>query len=144
MIETGLIILFLYLTLISSLYVGFNRVPTFYLKDKPPITQFSIVIPFRNEAKTLPGLLNSLNRLNYPKEKFEVLLVNDDSADESIEVITSYFKHSKSRLKYRIVQNKRLTSSPKKDAVTTGVMQAIHPYIITTDADVISPRILAG
>lgn len=140
MIGISLLILLMYLALIVSLYIGFNQVNGFYLKDKPPMTQFSIIIPFRNEVPNIPALLKSLFQLNYPRDKFEVILINDGSTDSSVNTITSFFKRYKGKVKYRIIDNQRLTNSPKKDAINTGVTHANYPYIITTDADVILPN----
>ena len=36
----------------------------------------SIVIPTRNEEENLPRLLSSINKLDYPKNKFEVIIVD--------------------------------------------------------------------
>jgi hypothetical protein len=35
-------------------------------------TRFTIIVPFRNEAANLPLLLDSISKLHYPKERFEV------------------------------------------------------------------------
>ncbi len=40
---------------------------------------FSIIIAAKNEEENLPALINSLNGLNYPKEKFEIVMVDDNS-----------------------------------------------------------------
>ncbi len=44
----------------------------------------SIIIPARNEAHNLPGLLNSLKVQNYPGG-FEILVVDDHSSDHTVE-----------------------------------------------------------
>jgi cellulose synthase/poly-beta-1,6-N-acetylglucosamine synthase-like glycosyltransferase len=41
-------------------------------------TRFTIIVPFRNEAANLL-LLDSISKLHYPKERFEVILVDDES-----------------------------------------------------------------
>lgn len=92
-----------------------------------PKTTFSIVIPFRNEAENLPQLLHSISILNYPKDLFEVILVDDESEEEFL--ITSY------KFSIKVIQNNRNSNSPKKDAINTAIAFAKNEWIITTDAD---------
>lgn len=55
--------------------------------DEPTeLPQISIVVPARNEAANLPRLLRSLAKLDYPVDKVELVLVNDDSTDNTRDV----------------------------------------------------------
>jgi cellulose synthase/poly-beta-1,6-N-acetylglucosamine synthase-like glycosyltransferase len=47
---------------------------------KPIRTRFTIIVPFRNEAANLPLLLDSISKY-IPKERFEVILVDDDDQE---------------------------------------------------------------
>ena len=97
------------------------------IKDKQFI---SIVIPFRNEAKCLPELEKSLKNLNYPRDKFEVILVNDHSDDESAEILkTGSF--------IQVVESK---GQGKKAAQLEGVKSAKYDLIACTDADCVLPE----
>ena len=74
MIEVVLyLIAAIYVVFIAQLIYGFNKVKTFEITEVNPKTTFSIIVPFRNEAKNLPKLLKSISKLNYPKELFEIL-----------------------------------------------------------------------
>ncbi len=126
------VIMLLYVTCIASLVIGFARLRSFQQKNMIPKTAFSIVVPFRNEKENLPNLLQSLLQLNYPKELFEVILVNDDSDDG--------FVVSKMNLDIKILESKRLSHSPKKDAIQIAITQAKNDWVITTDADCIVPE----
>ena len=132
----------LYLMIIGSLVYGLDKVDDFNLSDISPRTKFSIVIPFRNEAQNLPNLLESLSKLNYPHSHFEVILVNDDSNDESVDIINQYLvKIESSFLKnIKIIDNVIQTNSPKKDAITLAIKNTSFDWIVTTDADCIAPR----
>lgn len=123
-----------YTILIVSFIIGFDKVKLFEINDCKPKNTFTIIIPFRNEAENLPNLLESLSALNYPKELFEIILVNDDSTDNSIKAI----KQFKSQV--TIIDNIRKSNSPKKDAIETGIQQSKFDWIITTDADCIIPK----
>ena len=98
--------------------------------------KFSIIIPFKNEAKNLPALLQSLKQIDYPKTNFEIIFIDDESTDNGKEIIEKYFKI----LPIKLIENIRKSNSPKKDALETGIKQAEYNFIITTDADCIFPN----
>jgi cellulose synthase/poly-beta-1,6-N-acetylglucosamine synthase-like glycosyltransferase len=98
-----------------------------------PQTAFSIIIPFRNEAKNLPELLNSISEINYPTSLFEILLINDESSDDSLTILQGSIQET--ILDIKILDNVRLSNSPKKDAIVTGIKESKCAWILTTDAD---------
>ncbi|MFD2726079.1 glycosyltransferase family 2 protein [Hyunsoonleella rubra] len=109
------------------------------MKDVTAKTKFTLVIPFRNEAENLPELLHSINLLNYPKDLFEVILVDDTSEDNSKEIIETFLEEN-AILNIQIIDNERRTKSPKKDAIDTAINKAKHEWIMTTDADCVLPK----
>ncbi|AUS05454.1 glycosyltransferase family 2 protein [Pseudotamlana carrageenivorans] len=131
-------ILILYVILIGSLAYGCSQIKIFNGTIKKPATKFSVVIPFRNEAKNLPQLLASIFNLNYPKTLFEVILVDDASEDDSVKLIHNLTKDQ--RIDLKIIPNERNSNSPKKDAITSAISKSNHDWIITTDADCILPE----
>jgi cellulose synthase/poly-beta-1,6-N-acetylglucosamine synthase-like glycosyltransferase len=119
------------------LIYGFTEITSFEHIDLPPMkiisrTKFTIIVPFRNEASDLPLLLNSFSKLNYPMELFEVLLIDDESE--------KVFNPQYYGFSLRIVKNNRLSTSPKKDAITTAIQIVKSDWVITTDADCIVPK----
>jgi cellulose synthase/poly-beta-1,6-N-acetylglucosamine synthase-like glycosyltransferase len=82
----------------------------------------------------LPKLLQSLKALNYPKNLFEILLINDCSEDTSEEIILQ-FKEENPNLKIQLLQNKPNSISPKKDALTLAISKSKNDYLAVTDAD---------
>ena len=125
-------IIIIYSICILWISYGFNKVKIFEKEDSKPNTRFSILVPFRNEAENLPGLLYSFSQLNYPRAFFEVVFVNDDSDDNSVSVIEDFPALS---FALQIINNERKSNSPKKDAISTAIDFAKHDWIITTDAD---------
>jgi len=140
MIIVSTIIIALYSFLIIAFIVGFDRIQNSNLISTIPKTKFSIVIPFRDEAENLKTLLESLSLLNYPVELFEVLLIDDDSKDESVKIIKRFLQGIEVRNDIRIIKNERISKSPKKDAVEIAIKNAHFDWIITTDADCIIPQ----
>lgn len=143
MIFTAFFITTLYLLLIGSFIIGFDKVKEFRHKATTPKHSFSIVVPFRDEAENLPELLKSLEQLNYPKSNYEIIFVDDDSRDDSVATIERFLTAVRNdkisldcaRLDTKIIKNIRKTTSPKKDAINTAIQQATSDWIITTDAD---------
>jgi len=125
-------ILAIYMVSISLLINGFFKVQQYHRTDLEPKTSFTIVVPFRNEEENLPKLLESFSNLNYPTDLFDVILVDDNSKDK-FQVLNSKFQVS-------IVDNIRVSNSPKKDAITTAMQHVKTDWVITTDADCIVPE----
>ncbi len=129
-----LLILLIYVVFIAQLIYGFNKVKTFEKTELKPKTAFSIIVPFRNEAKNLPKLLNSISNLNYPKELFEIILIDDFSTDTS-EKICIQWRMANGLIESTLLENLRLSNSPKKDAISRAVPILKHEWMVTTDAD---------
>jgi cellulose synthase/poly-beta-1,6-N-acetylglucosamine synthase-like glycosyltransferase len=138
MIYILILIMSLYLVLIGSFIYGFDKVKTLHRSARTPKTKFSVIIPFRNEESNLSNLLQSISQLNYPIDLFEILLIDDESEDNSLEVINKA-KLKNRRLDLLIIKNNRITNAPKKDAIVSGISQSKYDWIITTDADCIVP-----
>ena len=136
MIVIPIVISILYFLIIISFIIGFDKVETINNRLTVPKNSFSIVVPFRNEAKNLTDLLNSISALNYPVNMFEVLLINDASKDDSCTIIEN-FKQQFPSIAILLLNNKRLSGSPKKDAINTAISTAKFEWIVTTDADCI-------
>ncbi|SDG90602.1 glycosyltransferase family 2 protein [Winogradskyella thalassocola] len=136
-------IIITYLFIIGWLSYGFDKVDDFRVQDLSPKTKFSVIVPFRNEAKNLPKLLDSISKLNYPKSMFEVILVDDDSEDGSASIIDRLIKDKSvdfAQLDMLVITNKRASNSPKKDAITSAIKVSKYDWIVTTDADCILPK----
>ena len=132
-----------YLLLIGSFIFGFDKIKTFNFGDSESKTTFSVIIPFKNEAENLSDLLQSISELNYPNSLFEVILVNDESDDESIKIIEAFLETRPldcAQEDIRVINNERKTNSPKKDTINTAISEAKFDWIVTTDADCVVPK----
>ena len=133
------IILFLiYVICILLLRKGIKDLPLFEEKPALPSIGFSIIVPFRNEEKQLPQLLKSFQEQQYPTSHYELLLVDDQSTDHSATIVQQFIQ-AHPPIKIRLISNNRQTNSPKKDALQIAIHQAHHNWIVTTDADCITP-----
>lgn len=128
----------MYCLLIGCFVIGFNRIKPFNEPFLRNLTRFTIIVPFRNEEENLPDLIKSLENLNYSKNHFEVIFVDDDSNDNSVELSSRLL--SCSQLDFQIIKNNRVSNSPKKNAITTAINKAKYHWIVTTDADCEVPK----
>ena len=125
-------IVFLYSLMMLALIAGFYRIPSETYKTEIPVNSFSVIVPFRNEEENLEMLIESLNRIEYPLNKFEVIFVNDNSEDQSLEIANKVLKFT--NFKYAVISQDENIQG-KKAALTLGIENASYPWIITTDAD---------
>ncbi|NPA37368.1 MAG: glycosyltransferase [Chlorobi bacterium] len=131
-VTSSLIILLYAFTLLKySRY--WKKVPVFFIPHSEVSIFISVIVPFRNEKNNLENLINSLNTQTLNKKNFEVIFVNDNSVDDSINVI----KHLSGKFNCRIVNN---DSSGKKAALRTGWKNAKAEIIVTADADCVYPE----
>jgi len=126
-----------YVLLILFLKTGVSKLKSFALESLPSITQFSIIVPFRDEAGNLENLLQSFCRLEYPKEQFEIILINDFSSDSFLPVIEKYKKDLPN---LHCIDAITSDMSPKKAALSLGISKSTFDWIVTTDADCEVPK----
>ena len=100
--------------------------------------QISIVIAARNEEKRILPTLQSLEKIDYPKENFEIIIVDDDSADNTVNLITSFAKKYENWKLIRLKREKTVIRG-KKRALNEAINQSKYNIIFTTDADCIVP-----
>lgn len=132
------VVFLIYLLVLRFLDSGKSDLPDFIFKEKSEKqrkskTAFSILIPFRNEAENLPGLLESFKKINYPAGLFELIFIDDSSEDHSSEIIKNAM--AENRLKISLLRNSPISKSPKKEAITAGIASSEFDWIFTTDAD---------
>jgi cellulose synthase/poly-beta-1,6-N-acetylglucosamine synthase-like glycosyltransferase len=130
------VVLIIYVVFIVQLIFGFDKVKTFVRTNEKPTTTFSIIVPFRNEEKNLPKLLQSISNLNYPKELFELIMVDDFSKDASERVYIKW-RMENGNIETTLLENLRLSNSPKKDALSRAIPITKYDWVVTTDADCI-------
>lgn len=94
--------------------------------DKPYI---SIVLPVYNSEKTLSLCLNSLTNLDYPKENFEIIVVDNNSTDRTKDIIRNY------RVRY-LLETKKGASA----ALNKGIKNSLGEIIAFTHSDCIVER----
>ncbi|MCL2064134.1 MAG: glycosyltransferase [Candidatus Cloacimonetes bacterium] len=101
---------------------------------------FSIVIAFKNEVQNLENLFISLKSINYYTAGFEIIFVDDNSSDNSLEIINTLISSNDfddaKKLNISVLQSQ----GGKKAALQKGILAAKNDWIALTDADCIVPE----
>lgn len=108
----------------------------FYKKhsNKKSQKSISVVIAARNEAHNLENLLCSIFNQRY--SDFEVIIVNDRSEDNSLQILENFKKNNPTKNFHFIsITEKPQNWNGKKYALHTGIQAAKNEIILLTDAD---------
>ena len=101
-----------------------------YTATRVSADKASIIIAARNEEMNIGKCLDSLLAQDFPRSQMEIIVVDDQSVDETAALVRSYADRG---IKLISVSNEEAFG--KKAAITRGIAAASYPIIITTDAD---------
>ncbi len=102
-------------------------------------TSISVIIPARNEEGNIHICLESVTSQTYPKNLFEVIVVDDFSTDRTAEIINSFAGKNVILLSLKDFTKEGELNSYKKKAIEIAITKAKGELIVTTDADCIVP-----
>ncbi len=91
----------------------------------------SIVVPAYNEKKNIIATLESLTNLSYPKNKLEIIVVNDGSTDNTSNIVADFI----CRNKYKNVKIINKKNEGKGAALNDGLAIAKGDFFVCLDAD---------
>jgi cellulose synthase/poly-beta-1,6-N-acetylglucosamine synthase-like glycosyltransferase len=110
---------------------AWDHTESFIIDPAHARTFISVIIPARNEEKNIKSLLTSLQQQSYPKELFEIIVVDDFSTDATASIVNSF-----GLINLHLVSPQGTSEdSSKKKAIEAGISQARGELIVTTDAD---------
>lgn len=89
---------------------------------------FSIIIPTYNRPERLKVCLESLTQLDFSKEQFEVIIVDDGSAEPLDNIVISF----KDQLTFKLI---RQNNAGPASARNKGASQAKGEFLVFTDDD---------
>lgn len=123
--------------LLSAINFGYLIVQWKFINTKETASSnkadaVSVVICAKNEDITLPSLLVSLTNQNY--NNFEIVLVNDASRDDTLDIMESFAKGNSNATVVNVLENDRFWRG-KKFALTMGIKKAKNNTLLFTDAD---------
>jgi len=130
-------ILAVYGALIAWYLQAWKSIPSF-TPSVSRSTRISVIIPARNEEENIVSCLDSLARQTYPKDLYEVILVDDHSTDRTAIAATTRAAELALSINYIPLANQprpENKTAHKKWAISTGIDAAGGDLIVTTDAD---------
>lgn len=89
----------------------------------------SIIIPVYNSEKTIHNLFNILDNLKNLKYKYEIIVINDGSKDNTVRAVEKY------RGKYNNIRLINKDNGGVSSARNVGIKEAKGQYIYFADAD---------
>jgi glycosyltransferase involved in cell wall biosynthesis len=97
--------------------------------------KYSIIVPSFNRADEINDLIKSILRLNFDREKFELVIVDDGSTDNTLTLLKEYKTNLGERLQYFSQKNQ----GPGV-ARNTGMSKASGDFFIFIDSDCTVPE----
>lgn len=99
----------------------------------------SVIIPVYNQGKIITKTLKALFEQNFPKEKYEIIVVDDGSNDDTNKILKSFKRKFKDKIKILKTKN-----HGKGAARNIGIKAARNKIIVLLDGDIIaSPSLLS-
>ncbi|MCX7877772.1 MAG: glycosyltransferase [Ignavibacteria bacterium] len=100
----------------------------------------SLIVCAKDEEKNIEKCILSILKLNYPRDKTEVILVNDRSEDATGEIMKKYVSLN-SNLRYVEITEEGKKLKGKANALNEALKTARGEIIFTTDADIeVNPK----
>jgi glycosyltransferase involved in cell wall biosynthesis len=93
----------------------------------------SVVIPIYNEEKTIEKTIRSLLHQNY-RGKFEIIVVDSESTDKTVEIVKNFLKKSK-KIKLFFIKDRNIAK-----ARNVGIKNSRGEIIAFIDAGRIAPK----
>ncbi|MBQ8150551.1 MAG: glycosyltransferase family 2 protein [Clostridia bacterium] len=78
-------LMFLMIYQIVLSFVGFKRKTKDY-QDHEPEARFLVLVPAHNEEKVIATMIDNLNRMDYPKELYDFIILADNCTDRTEEI----------------------------------------------------------
>ena len=125
-------ILIVYITLLNVIILIALFVKKYASTRNTNEKSVTVIVAFRNEKDNLEILITSLKNQNYSAHKFEVILVDDYSEDDSFQLAQNLVSDTSN---FKVIKN--CYNPGKKNALKTGIGEAQNEILLFTDADCI-------
>lgn len=132
-----MVLLYVFATIVAiNLAFYFLYAKFSFLKENEPkvaaVFPVSVLVCAKNEAENLQKNIPFILQQEY--KNFELILINDGSSDETLEVMEA-FAENDPRIQVVNVENNEHFWANKKYALTLGIKRAKNTHLLFTDAD---------
>jgi cellulose synthase/poly-beta-1,6-N-acetylglucosamine synthase-like glycosyltransferase len=124
-----------YAMLITAISLGWWRLKEFNEIQPSTDVKISIIVAVRNEAGNIGALLNSLFGQDYPSDLYEIIIVDDQSGDETIGLVQEFISIQKGIQNLKLVTLGMNDRTGKKASIESGIHISSGELIVITDAD---------
>lgn len=127
-----LIIVSAYFIQATILSIGAKK--AFPKRSDDELPTATVIVAARDEEKNIKNCLVSLNELEYPENKLEIIIVDDDSKDSTESIITEFIKEKPI---FKLIKPTKDFGDTigKARAIANAIEIANGEIILTTDAD---------
>lgn len=121
-----------YVFAVTALYYR-RRQPHYAPKGRIYQPKVTVLIPARNEESVIGRILQRTTELTYPRDKLEVVVINDASTDRTNEIAEKFAKeHEHIQVLHRSVES---GGNGKPAALNEGLKHATGEIVYLFDAD---------
>lgn len=124
---------FLYFVVTVIVSIGELRIRPRALPAALPTV--SLVLCARNEEYNLPRCLDSLAALDYPVEKIEINLIDDESSDRTLDIFRRYAEND-TRFRIFTTKGEPYTLIGKQRPLSMGIRESHGDVVFVVDADI--------
>lgn len=123
-----------YFIIILYFFTGIFRIPA----ERPASTSSSltvtVLVPARNEEKNIIRCLESLWQQSYPRNRYNVIVIDDHSTDKTAELVETCIRN---KANFELLRHKKdpVRSTFKKEALNFALEKVDSDIVMTIDAD---------
>jgi len=128
-------------TIALSLSIGYVFFIMYLLGQEGPkkyplstLPKISVLVAFRNEEHNIISCCEALNKLDYPEDKLEILMLNDQSSDNSPKLVEDFIS-GKSAFHLINIETELNNLKAKMNVLAQGIQKSSGEFIFVTDAD---------
>lgn len=140
-------LLFVVLFLLCSIFFSVPCAQFLYMKRQSAIPwklninktfnpSVSILIPMHNEERNIKFKLENLYKIDYPKDKIQLIFINDASTDDTLEKLSTMIEHC-GNSNIKILNNTERMG--KSAALNHALKYVTSDIVIVSDADCFWP-----
>ena len=125
---------FIYVIVSVIIAIGEKRLKPRKLPSKLP--NVSVVICARNEETDIGRCLDSQMKLDYPRDRLEIIVIDDESEDSTGDILKEYAaRDSMFRVLSTVDEPHDLPG--KQRALNLGIRESTGEFVLVTDADIV-------